>query len=318
MVGIHGADRGLQPAIERSDQVAVRVTGLVERVVPRDPGVSPVPVGDRLPQVHDAVLEMTVSPERRPLCRVVTVPVLILGTWSSMKVEDGEDALIGAGLDHPIEKLEPLLLDDHRRIVVLEMPVVEGDTERVDAQSREERRVLVGEEHVQKSREESLVALVSEHTTHCPTMLGLRACVAGDEVLHVHPAAESEPVQGQRAVGTDDAIPIDVEDGTVGAAHLRVTAVQDTGGRMMRNRPSTSRAVSFGLSFTRSGSARVFAACMSASYRLSALPRVTSPRWLVSTTNSTASSRLRLTRKTAVSPVSSTWVATASTSPTVP
>ena len=63
---------------------------------------------------------------------------------------------------------------------------------------------------------------------------------------------------------------------------------------------------------------RVFAACMSSSYRLSALPTDTSPRMLVSITISTASSRLRLTRKTAVSPVASSCVATASTTGTTP
>src|SRR5690606_34936977 len=203
----------------------------------------------------------------------------------------------------------PRWVDLERADVVLEVAVVERYAQRVEPEGGEVRGVLVREEDVEQPVEERVVRVAAHGPQHRAAHLGLRRRVAGDEVLHVHPAPEAEPSEEHRPVGPDDRRAVDGER----SRHRSVTAVHETGGRVIRSRPSSSTCDVFGARPTRSGSARVLAACMSSSWSVCASATATSPRMLVSTTSSTSSARLRFTRKTAVSPLSGSWVATAST-----
>ena len=105
----------------------MHVRRLVERVVPRDPGIVAVVLGDGLPQVHHAILEVRVRPELRPLGGVVAVPVLVLRTGNRVQVEDRVDPVSGAGLHDPVEQPESLVLHHEWCAVVLEVAVVERE-----------------------------------------------------------------------------------------------------------------------------------------------------------------------------------------------
>ena len=78
VVRVHRPDRRDEPPVERPDDAAGLICGLVQQVVPRHPGVAPVVVSDGLPQVHDPVLEMPVLPERGDVGGIVRVPMLVL------------------------------------------------------------------------------------------------------------------------------------------------------------------------------------------------------------------------------------------------
>ena len=82
--------------------------------------------------------------------------------------------------------------------------------------------------------------------------------------------------------------------------------------------PSSRRAESFAAGATRSWSSRVFAANGSASASVCVSAIRSAPSRSTSTVTVIASSTDRLTRKTAVGPVSASCVATASTSGTSP
>ena len=131
MVRIDGADSGLEPIIERRQAPVLRVAGLVERVVSRDPGVSTVVSGKLLPEPDSAVLVVFVVPEGGVVSRVVGVPVAVLAAGSGVHVEDGVEALGGAEGDDAVEVLEAVGLEDARVHVVFEVSVVEGDADAV-------------------------------------------------------------------------------------------------------------------------------------------------------------------------------------------
>jgi hypothetical protein len=209
---IDRADRRLEPFVERADGGAVSIGGLVDRVVTRDPWVVLVVRGDMLPQVHDAVLELALAPEVRPLRRVVTVPVLVLCPGNRMQIEDRVDPVSCTRVDDGVEQPEALLLDHERRVVIFEMPIVERNAERVHADAREERGILVGEEGGQETVEEPRVPLFAENTTEGPALLRFGAGVPRDEVLHVHPPPESETAQHDGRLPRHDARSHDLQD----------------------------------------------------------------------------------------------------------
>jgi hypothetical protein len=62
------------------------------------------------------------------------MPVLVLVALQCVQVEDGVDVVPGAGLDRSVQVLEPLLLDHEGVHVVLEVSVVEGQPQQVQAQ----------------------------------------------------------------------------------------------------------------------------------------------------------------------------------------
>ena len=165
-------------------------------------------VGDRLPQVHDPVLEVAVLPERGDVGGVVGVPVLVLGAGQGVQVDDRVDAVPAERLDGPVEVTEPVALDLERPGVVLEMLVAHGDPGQVEPGLLEERRVRLAEELGEQAVEEPVRPVVADHLADLPPHQRLVGGVPGDEVLHVEPAAEAHPAQQQRlAVGAEELRP---------------------------------------------------------------------------------------------------------------
>ena len=64
VVGVDLADGRHEPVVERPHDRAGRVARLVEQVVAGHPLMTAEALGKRAPQVHDAVLEMRMAPER--------------------------------------------------------------------------------------------------------------------------------------------------------------------------------------------------------------------------------------------------------------
>jgi hypothetical protein len=138
--------------------------------------------------------------------------VLVLPPGQGVQVDDRVQAVAGQGVDHPVEPGEAGLLQLKRRGVVLEVAVVDRDAYAVEPDFGEQRGVGVGEEAVEELGEERLVRLLPHGLAHQPTDAGLGAGVAGDEVLHVHPAAQPEadqPDGGARLV--DDPVAVDAQ-----------------------------------------------------------------------------------------------------------
>ncbi len=203
---VHRAQRLDQAVVEGPDHPPGGVARLVDRVVPRHPGVVLVVVGDRLPQVHGAVLEVPVLPERRHVGGVVGVPVLVLRARQRVQVNHAVDPVLRQQADDAVEVAEAVLDDLHRPVVGLEVPVVHRDSHAVDAHAREQGGVLGAEEGGQQPVEEQLLPLLAQHAPHGVAHGRLVGRVAGDEVLHVHPAAEAHPPQPHGAsVGRDEA-----------------------------------------------------------------------------------------------------------------
>ncbi len=176
MVGVDLADGGHEPVVDRADDLAARVAGLVEQVVTRHGRVVAVALGERLPQVHDAVLEVRVLPERGDVGRVVGVPVLVLAAGHGVQVDHAVDAGLRARADRTVEALEAVAKQLERRVVALEVALVDRDPDAVDPEPGEQRRVLAGEEAVEQPGEEVLGPLRAEHA---PDRRPHRASFAG-------------------------------------------------------------------------------------------------------------------------------------------
>ncbi len=96
VVGVDLADGGHEPVVERPDDRTAGVRGLVEQVVAADPRLVAIARGERLPQVHHAVLEVRVLPEGGDVRRVVGMPVLVLAAGRRVQVDHAVDAVLGA------------------------------------------------------------------------------------------------------------------------------------------------------------------------------------------------------------------------------
>ena len=134
-------------------------------------------------------------PEVADVRRVVRMPVLVLRAGQRVQVDDGVQAVARARVDHPVELVEPALDQLERTRVALEVPVVDRDAHAVHPGVGEELRVGVAEEHGEQSVEERVVEILSEHRQHVMAHERLVRGIAGDEVLHVHPAAEADAPQ---------------------------------------------------------------------------------------------------------------------------
>jgi hypothetical protein len=87
-------------------------------------------------------------------------------------------------VNHAVQMLEPLLLENTRIHIIFEMPVIERQPDAVQLEASEKFGVLLGEMVLQPLVEEELVVLLAKHGTHGLPVLGLVAGEAGDEILH--------------------------------------------------------------------------------------------------------------------------------------
>ena len=111
----------------------------------------------------------------------------------------------GALVDRAVEVFETLLLQLEGAHVVFEVAVVDRQPHQVEPQRADERRISLGEEVLQKAVEEQQVQLVADDASDGIALRLLVGRVTGDEVLHVHPAAQAEPTQHH-------GLPVRVED----------------------------------------------------------------------------------------------------------
>ena len=74
------------------------------------------------------------------------MPAAVLPAGRGVHVDDGVDAMPGARGDRAVEVLEAARLEHARARIVLEVPVVDGDADAVEAEGLEEGGVGVGEE----------------------------------------------------------------------------------------------------------------------------------------------------------------------------
>ena len=134
--------------------------------------------------------------------------MLVLAAGDRVQVDHAVDAVLGAHADRAVETLEARL--------PREVAVVDRQPDAVDAQLGEQRGVLVGEEAVEQRVEEPLRPIRTQDTGYGGPHRALVGGIAGDEVLHVHPAAEPYPAQlDARAVGVDDAVAVDPKSSKV-------------------------------------------------------------------------------------------------------
>jgi hypothetical protein len=66
--------------------------------------------------------------------RVVAVPALVLEARCGVQVDDDVQPVPGADVDSAVEEPKPLVLEMPGPIVVLEVPVVDGHPNTVEAQ----------------------------------------------------------------------------------------------------------------------------------------------------------------------------------------
>ena len=201
VVRVYGADGVYEAAVDRHDEGFARIVRFVDGVVPGDPGVVAIARGEGFPQVDGAILEMLVPPEERLVGRVVGVPVLVLVAGEGVQVNDGVDFVSGAQVNDAVEVREAALFDDEGVHIVFEVAIVDRDAYQVEAQRLDVLCVRLGEEVFEEAVEEELILRGAEDVAEGFALGFLVGGVAGDEVFHVHPAAEAEAAEDDRGAG---------------------------------------------------------------------------------------------------------------------
>ena len=120
VVGIDLPDRIVQTIVVLDEADMLWLCGLVERVVTGDPLVGFVVGSELFPQPNHSVLMVLVIPEIGNVPSVVRVPVCVLTAGGGVQIKNGVNAVFAAEVDHPIEVLEPLFLENSRVMVVWE------------------------------------------------------------------------------------------------------------------------------------------------------------------------------------------------------
>src|SRR5215212_11192857 len=154
-------------------------------------------------------------PECCDVCGVVGVPVLVLRAGQGVQVDDRVDALAAECINGAVEVAEAVGLDLERSRVVLEVLVSDGDSRKIQPGIAEEHCVPLIEEPGEEPLEEALGPVITDRSPYLPPHQRLVRRVAGDEVLHVEPAAETDPTKPQRP--------------TVGAEELRAGGLYHAG-----------------------------------------------------------------------------------------
>jgi hypothetical protein len=115
-----------------------------------------------------------------------------------------------------VEEPESLLAKLERMHVVFEVAVVHRQPHVIQSERGEERGVGVRVEDVEEPVEERPVGSVTERPAERVALERLRRRIPGDEALHVHPAAETDPAQDHgAAVGRRDPGAARLEQGAV-------------------------------------------------------------------------------------------------------
>ena len=213
MFWIDSANSFLDSIVEIDKIEMIGIGGLVEGVIACNEWIPSVASGNFNPEIDCTVLEFFEFPEERPIKTGIGMPVLILATRHSVKVEYNIQIVIGTVSHDAVKEGKPRLLEGSRVQVVFEMAVIEGNPDTVEAEGGEEFGVGVREEIVQESIEEILILLGAEDGEHGLSMLELCSRVARDEILHVEVAAESGAFKNDLiSISVDDFGTADMED----------------------------------------------------------------------------------------------------------
>lgn len=147
MVRVNLPDGLLHTLVPRQHSDVFLVGWFVEWIVPCDPRISLVSLGQFLPQYDCSILEFEVFPEKRAVDTSIGVPVNVLAPRSCVKVENCVDPVrcalrimspyiqVDEGeqrqtykIDNSVEPLKSTFVVDTRIHVVLEVSVIEWNS----------------------------------------------------------------------------------------------------------------------------------------------------------------------------------------------
>lgn len=138
---------GSEDAVVEADETGVFWVGrLVHDVVSCNPGIVNIMLRDFGPEPDEPVLKILVDPEACDMRAMVGVPSAVLATRGGMHVDDGIDGVAGAYIDDTVEVLKSFGLQDHRVHVIFKVPIVDRDTNAVEAERSEKFGVWLREE----------------------------------------------------------------------------------------------------------------------------------------------------------------------------
>ncbi len=132
----------------------------VHHIVSSDKSFIPIAFRDCLPQSHNPILEILLSPKGRRSTRVVAMPAAALPTLSGMKIKDDVELQFTRPVDDLIKECKSFWFIFHGTVVGFKMTIIEGDSNDIAPQAFEILEIFLHEEIVQKTiKEEACFAL---------------------------------------------------------------------------------------------------------------------------------------------------------------
>src|SRR6266699_2586444 len=195
VIGIDGADGLVEPPIEGYYHLFTGITRLIDRVVASHPGIPLVTIGVDLPEVNCPILKVLMLPEQGFVGWVVAMPGLILIARQGVQVDDCVYLLFATQVDYTVQVLKALFLDDKRLHIRLEMAIVDGEPQKVEAKGHNELSIVAFEEIFQEAIEEEFISVIAKHLADGLSLSFLIGRKARNEVLHVHPPAQTKAAQ---------------------------------------------------------------------------------------------------------------------------
>ena len=101
-----------------------------------------------------------------------------------MEVQYAKNLVLRTEVYDPIEVFESTLLQHPRVHIILEVPVVERDSDTIKFQAGEVLDILFAEVILQPLVKEEVRLLLAKHFGHRPPVLKFMTWIASDEVLH--------------------------------------------------------------------------------------------------------------------------------------
>ena len=186
---------------------------LVQDVVAQDRRIAGVAPGDGLPELHRE-LPVARHVEHQGIARPVVVVDAGLAAGCGVQVDDGEKPGLAHPAQHAVEQ-EPALARD-LAVGVHEQPVVQRDTNGVEADRLDEDDVVLSDVGVAELPPEGLRALGPQQAVEGAVDLARR--LRHLELEHValghQPVAEADALDQQRAaVGRDEVLALDTDEG---------------------------------------------------------------------------------------------------------
>ena len=123
------------------------------------------------------------------------MPGLILIARQGVQVDDCVYLLFATQVDYTVQVLKALFLDDKRLHIRLEMAIVDGKPQKVEAKGRNELSIVAFEEIFQEAIEEEFISVIAEHLADGLSLSFLIGRKARNEVFHIHPSAQTKAAQ---------------------------------------------------------------------------------------------------------------------------